>query len=193
MSYLDIAREITGNRISPQEIVAGSQYAINAIDVLTPKVELCHTCTCDFYIVRLQGDCPVCEGHVCARCDGCLKSSHAWRHQKIEPVQTGDSLEVILDSLRKGQAWLIVQHNALFDDSEDVDLDRYTGASIAGTAWRQPCDRFTITKAASLAKASGVLPTHSLRARRVAVEGKKEIELNEDESEDLDRLRWALG
>lgn len=40
--------------------------------------------------------------------------------------ETGDPLDALLDSLRKGSEWLRKQHNALFDDPGSVDLDRYT-------------------------------------------------------------------
>ena len=46
MSYLDMAREIIDSRTTTHSTVVEGQYAVNAIDVLNPKVELCHTCTC---------------------------------------------------------------------------------------------------------------------------------------------------
>lgn len=120
MSYLKMAIAVSNENRD------GVAYEINELNEIRSRVELCYTCTCGLYIVRLQGGCSVCNGALCAKCDGCLKSSHGWRHQKIEPIQVGDSLDVILDSLRKGQEWLRVRHKALFDNPGIVDLDQYT-------------------------------------------------------------------
>ncbi len=118
-------KEVNGS--SNIAVVKQDHRELSEVGELSPRVELCHTCTCDEYVIRLQGGCSVCNGGLCAKCGGCLKSSHAWRHEKRDHlIQPDAPLEVVLGRLRRGHSWLQEQQDLLFEDAEKVNLDTYT-------------------------------------------------------------------
>ena len=62
--------------------------------------------------------------------EGALRQVHEAKRSGADVTgawkEASDSLEAILDNLRKGHEWLRKQHNALYDNPGSVDLDQYT-------------------------------------------------------------------
>ena len=82
----------------------------------------CEACTCDAYIVKLQGKCASCGGRLCGICAGCMTLSHLWRRENGIMPEAEVPLDGLLERLRRGSEWLAMRNEQLCE--ADVTYDR---------------------------------------------------------------------
>jgi hypothetical protein len=82
----------------------------------------CEACTCDAYIVKLQGKCASCGGKLCGICEDCMALSHLWRRENGVMPEAEVPLDGLLERLQRGSEWLAAKHDQLYE--VDVAYDK---------------------------------------------------------------------